>query len=79
MIKVKAAFYLRNLPTKVAIVLPDGQAKITNLVPFRMISENELHDLAVLNYPAYRGAFLRDEIPEYIYRFYGLEKVEDNQ
>lgn len=74
--KIKAAYYLRNLPTKIAVVLPDGRALITNLTPFRQITEDELSTLAAFEQPAYRRAMLVDKIPDYTLRFYGLEITE---
>lgn len=75
--KIKAAYYLRNLPTKIAIVLPDGRAQITNLTPFRVVTEDELEDLVALSNPAYRRAMLQDEIPDYAIAGYGFEKCGD--
>jgi len=73
--KIKAAYYLRNLPNKIAVVLPDDRAMITDLA-FRVVTEDELKPLAALEQPAYRRAMLVDEIPDYNLRFYGFEIVD---
>lgn len=73
--KIKAAYYLRTLPDKIAVVLPDDRAMITDLAPFRAVTEDELAPLAALDQPAYRRAMLGDKVPDYALRFYGLEIV----
>lgn len=74
--KIKAAYYLRNMPTKIAVVLPDNRAMITNLAP-KIVTENDLSTLAMLEQPAYRRAALVDEMPEYNFIVYGFEKVKE--
>lgn len=76
MILIKAAYYLRNLPTMIAIVLPDDAVKVADLTPFRNIKETEMRNLAVFDlFPACRKEMLKDEIPDYVLRFYGLKKL----
>ena len=79
MLKVIAAYYMRSLPTKLAVILPDGSARITDLTPYRPVSESELSELPVFRNPAYRRTMLTDKMPEYLFRFYGFTKAEPNR
>lgn len=74
--KVKAVYYLKTLPTKMAVVLPDGTARITNITPFRVVKDTELEPLLALENSTYRKYMLVDELPEYAYGPYGFEKIE---
>ena len=75
MLNVKGAYYIDSLPTQIAIVLPDGSARLTDLSPFRQIEATELQEAAALNDPAIRAQMLQREIMDCVYRFYGLTKV----
>lgn len=74
MLRVKGAYYIDNLPKQLAIVLPDGSAKLTALAPFRHIQASELREAAGLNNPVVHAQMLHNEIMDCVYRFYGLEK-----
>lgn len=74
--KIKAAYYLRALPTKIAVVLPDDRAMIADLTPSRVVTEAELKDLEAFHSSARRAAMLVDEIPEYAYSMYGFERAD---
>ena len=65
--KIKNAWYHKQLTFKIVLEFPDGTIRMTDTAPFRIITEKELEPLAYWN-PA--GG---DEIPNYILRFYGLE------
>ena len=75
--KVLAAYYLPGLIWQMAIVLPDGRAKIANHTPMRHLTEKDLRDMAALNNSAYRRAVLtpENEILDAVYSLYGLEKI----
>ena len=73
---IKAAYYLRQMPTQIAIVLPNGAIMHTNLSPFRAIQENELSTLKAAENQVVRKNILVDRIPPYVLRFYGLEEVQ---
>ena len=71
---IKDAFYLRQMPTQIAIVLTDDRVMHTSITPFRQIDASELHPLIAMQNPVVRKNMLTDRVPEYILRFYGLEK-----
>lgn len=73
---IKSAYYLRNLPTRIAVVLPDGSVKVTALTPFRRVIKSELAPMPVMDSPVVRRELLRDEIPQYIWPAYGFEREE---
>lgn len=73
--KCRKAYYLRNMPNRLAILFEDGTAKVASVNPLHPIEKSDLRPLAALENPAYRNAMLRDELPEYLYRLYGLERV----
>ena len=56
--KVLGAYYPPGLIWQMAIVLPDGRAKIANHTPMRHLTEKDLRDMAALNNSAYRRAVL---------------------
>lgn len=74
MLRVKGAYYIDSLPEQLAIVLPDGSARLTALAPFRPIQASELREAAALNNSICRAQLLQHEIMDCVYRFYGLEK-----
>lgn len=74
MLRVKGAYYIDSLPKQLAIVLPDGSARLTDLAPFRPIQASELREADALNNPICRAQMLQREIMDCVYRFYGLEK-----
>lgn len=72
---IKAAYYLKSTPTKIAIILPDDTVKVTDLAPYRKVTTDELETFAALDQAAYRKHMLVDAIPDYLLRFYGLSKI----
>lgn len=75
--KIKECYYLRPYPHDIAVVFPDGSAKVTPLSPFRTVREDEFRSLFGLDNLTYREKMLQDKVPEYIWRFYGFEKEGD--
>ncbi len=72
--KIKTAYYLRSTPLQMMIIGFDGQHYATNVSPIRHITPEELMPI-----PAYdricpeRYWGERYKVPEYMFRFYGLE------
>lgn len=65
--KVRAVYYPKNMPTKIVVELPDGHHYITNLAPYRQVTDVELEPLACWT-PA-----MGDPVGSYVLPFYGLE------
>lgn len=72
--KVKCAYYIPQLPTKIAITLLDGRTLITNIGPWRAIKEEELEPLFGIESGVMKPENF-DEFMPFVYTFYGLEKV----
>lgn len=71
--KVDSAWYPRQLPTKIMLVI-DGKHYAANLTPFRRIASAELQPMPTWDAnPPEQFWDDRDRIPEYVLRFYGLE------
>lgn len=70
--KIKGAYYMRQMPTKIGIRLLDGRVATADLTPFREISEKDLTSLVISE----QRLSQNDPIPGYVLRFYGLEKVD---
>lgn len=68
---IKAAYYPHQLPTKIVLELPDGSYKMTDLSPFRAVTEDELAPVAFFR------PVMGDEIPDYTLRLYFLSKQTD--
>ena len=80
MLKVKNAYYCRQLPTQLLIILEDGNHYLTNVHPFRHITQAELTPIPL--YDTRRPERFYDEydcIPDYILPFYGLQVKEAQQ
>jgi hypothetical protein len=72
MIKVNGAWYLDSLPQHIVMELTDGSLTKVFLTPFRPLSEK---DFTV--YKAYHPRKCKGQpLPDYLYRFYGLEKSD---
>lgn len=71
--KIIKAYYLRICRDMIAVTLPDGRTMATRSIPSRNI-KSELKERPVFRRSACKVAILREEMPEYVYRFYGLEK-----
>lgn len=46
MLKIKAAYYPKGMPTKIVVQRPDGNYYATDLSPYREVKEEELEFLA---------------------------------
>lgn len=69
MMKIENAYYMKQMPTRIAIKLKDGTLKHASLIPFRQITENDLKPLI-----GYYNIDNADSIPDYTLKFYGLDK-----
>ena len=73
MFKINGAWYVNNLPTHLVLELENGTLAMVNMTPFRELSEKDLGQ--------YKGHHPRkckgQPLPDYLYRFYGLEKSEE--
>lgn len=70
--KIRNAWNISQLPDAYVAELEDGTLKFFRITPFREIAEKDLKD--------YKGHHPRHckgvPMPEYLYRFYGLERGE---
>ncbi len=73
--KIKAGYYIRQLPTKIAVTLLDGTTKIADAAPVRHISAEDLTTLPAIESGVWKPKFF-DEWPQFVYALYGLEKVD---
>lgn len=73
MIKINGAWYLDSLPQHIVIELEDGSLAKVFINPFRQLTEN---DFTV--YKSYHPRKCKGQpLPDYLYRFYGLEKNDE--
>ena len=71
---INGAWYIKQLPNAIVIELTDGRLMTFNISPFRDIDTESLQD-----YKGYHPRKIKGEVvPEYIYRFYGLEKNQES-
>lgn len=73
--KIKTGYYIPQLPTKIAITLLDGTTKITDMIPARHISAEELKPLLAIESGMWKPECF-DEWPPFVYALYGLEKID---
>lgn len=73
--KIKAGYYIPQLPSKIAVTLLDGTTKIANLTPFRHIAADELTTLAAIERGSWTTEFFVAWSP-FVYSLYGFEKVD---
>ncbi|MFA6848766.1 MAG: hypothetical protein WCS30_00270 [Selenomonadaceae bacterium] len=74
MLKINGAWYVDQLPTQIVVELEDGSLSKVNLTPYREISVTDL-----TQYKGYHPRRLKGSpLPEYFYRFYGLEKNNES-
>jgi hypothetical protein len=72
--KVNGAWCIEALPTAIVVELEDNSLKFTDMTPFREISEKELKE-----YKGYHPRKVKGQpIPDYLYRFYGIEKSDES-
>lgn len=74
--EIKKAYYLRELPGKIAVVLPDGKTRITNCSPYRMVSESELEALYAFECGSWKPEKVGDPMPDYELKFYGFRSMQ---
>lgn len=71
--KINNAWYVDTLPQHAVIEMEHGQMVMFRIIPFRSLTEDD--------FTAYKGHNPRkmkgQPIPEYIYKFYGLEKNDE--
>jgi hypothetical protein len=73
LIKINGAWYLESLPQHIVIELEDGSLTKVFINPFRVLQER---DFTVYN--AYHPRKCKGSpLPDYLYRFYGLEKNDE--
>ena len=76
MLKVKGAYYCRQFPTKLLLILEDGKHYTTNLTPFRNITLDELSPLPVYDATKPERYYDKyDSVPAYIMPNYGLQAI----
>ncbi len=72
--KINGAWYVAELPTEIVVEMSDGKLFHFNLTPFRKISDADLKP-----YKGYHPRKMKGQpLPDYLYRFYGLEKSEES-
>lgn len=73
-ITINGAWYLDALPNQIVVELTDGSLTKFNLTPFRAITQNDF-----TNYKSYHPRKCKGQpLPDYLYRFYGLQKNEES-
>jgi hypothetical protein len=77
MIKVNGIWYLDSLPMHAVVEMEDGTLAKFFINPFRELTTEELSE----DESVYKGYHPRkckgNPLPNYLYRFYGLEKSEE--
>lgn len=68
--KIKNVWNIKQLPMKYVAELENGELAMFNIVPFRIVSVGELTPFKG-PHPTRQSS---TEMPEYLYRFYGLER-----
>ena len=72
-LKINGAWYLDALPNQIVAELEDGSLTKFRLTPFRQITEKDFTP-----YKSYHPRKCKGQpLPEYLYRFYGLERNEE--
>lgn len=70
--KIKSAYYIKQLPAQMAVEMDNGEIMVTNLSPIRAIGADQLQHIAAFD-KGYWMTPMMDKIPDYIIRHYGLE------
>lgn len=74
MMIVNGAWYVSELPMEAVVELESGELRHFHLAPFRHITESDLSP-----YKGYHPRKMRGQpLPDYLYRFYGLEKSNES-
>lgn len=76
MLKVKAAYFIRQTPSLIAVAMPDGMVFVTERDPIRAIKEDELRVLPAITSGFWDVSKNGKELPLSQYAFYGLKKEE---
>ena len=76
MLKVKAAYFIRQTPSLIAVAMPDGMVFVTERDPIRAIKEDELRVLPAITSGFWDVSKNGKELPLSQYVFYGLKKEE---
>lgn len=74
MMQIKGAWYKSQYPTDIVIMLSDNRIARFQQSPFREIAEEELEPTPAVNPATLTDQKKHEEVPEYLLRFYGLEK-----
>lgn len=74
MLKVKAAYFIRQIPSLIVVQMPDGMVLVTERDPIRAIKEDELRVLPAVTSGFWDVSKNGKELPLFQYAFYGLEK-----
>lgn len=74
MLKINGAWYIDSLPNMIVIEKESGELGMFYLTPFREIKDSDIKD-----YKGYHPRKVSGKpLPDYLYRFYGLEKNEES-
>ena len=74
MLNVNGAWYLDSLPTMLVIELADNSLSMAHITPFRELKPTELK-----TYSGYHPRKCKGQpVPQYLYRFYGMERETKN-
>jgi hypothetical protein len=73
MLKINGAWYINQLPEHLVLELADNRLVMVRMSPFRQLANED--------FLAYNGHHPRrckgQPLPDYLYRFYGLEKSDE--
>lgn len=71
--KINNAWYVDTLPDHAVIEMEHGQMVMFRIVPFRILTDEDL-----IAYKGHNPRKMKGQpIPEYLYKFYGLEKNDE--
>lgn len=74
MLTINGAWYINQLPQHIVLELEDGSLTKVALSPFRELTDQDFSD-----YKGYHPRKCKGQpLPDYLYRFYGLEKNEES-
>ena len=74
MLKVKAAYFIRQTPSLIAVQMPSGAVFVAERDPIRAIKEDELRVLPAITSGFWDVSKNGKELPLSWYTFYGLKK-----
>lgn len=74
MLKVKAAYFIRQTPSLIAVQMPSGAVFVAERDPIRAIKEDELRVLPAITSGFWDVSKNGKELPLSQYTFYGLKK-----